>query len=82
MREKTELEILREREEKRKARVKRQNAAYNEKIDRIVFDVPKGMKEAVKEAAKKRGLSVNAFVAGLVLDVVEKDRESLPEKEL
>ena len=71
MDEKTELQILRDREEKRKARVKRQNDNYNAKIDRITFDVPKGRKQEIAAYAAGLGLSVNAFISGLVLDVID-----------
>ena len=69
--EKTELEKLRVREEKRKARVKRQNEAYNAKNDRVSFDVPKGKKDEIRAAAEKQGVSVNAFVSSVVLREAE-----------
>ena len=68
-----ELEELRKREEKRKARV--QNAAFLAKNDTISFVVPRGRKEDVKKRAAALGLSVNAYVAGLVLEDVDKNRE-------
>lgn len=80
--EKQEIEKLREREEKRKARAKRQNDAYLAKNDRISFDVPKGRKTDIQDYCKKHGrISVNAFVSGLVLDVIDgrKKLVDLPE---
>lgn len=74
---KTELEILREREEKRKARVKRQNDSYSEKIDRISFSVPKGKKDVIAEASEVKGLSVNAYCAETILKQAEKDLKAI-----
>lgn len=81
--EKQEMEKLRIREEKRKARAKRQNDAYLSKNDRISFDVPKGRKADIQAYCKSHGgISVNAFVSGLVLDVIDgrKTLSEAPEK--
>ena len=65
---------LRERERKRYERVKRQNDNFNSQIDRITFTVPKGRKADIKEHAEKLGVSVNAFIADLVLTEVDRDK--------
>lgn len=43
------------------------NKRYQEKLDRIVFYVEKGIKEKIKEQASKRGVgSVNAYIVSLI----------------
>ena len=65
---------LREREKKRYERTKRKNEEYNAQIDRVTFTVPKGRKADIKEHAEKLGVSVNAFIADLVLTEVDRDK--------
>lgn len=76
--DKKELELLREREKKRKERVKRQNDKYNESRDRISFDVPRGRKADIKALAEKSGMSVNAFLGALLLDIVDGKKKIIP----
>lgn len=49
------------------------NREYNEKnYDRIGVMVPKGERERIKEAANKKGMSVNAFIVNAIRDKMEK----------
>ena len=66
-----ELEKLRERDQKRKERVKRQNDKYNATRDRITFDVPKGRKKDIADFAEKNHTSVNSLVSSVILDIVD-----------
>ena len=66
-----ELEKLRERDQKRKERVKRQNDKYNAMRDRITFDVPKGRKRDIADYAEKNNTSVNSLVSAVILDLVD-----------
>lgn len=65
---------LREREKKRYERTKRKNEEYNAQIDRVTFTVPKGRKADIKAYADSLGVSVNAFIADLVLTEVDRDK--------
>ena len=80
--EKEEIEILLEREKKRKERVKRQNTSYLASKDRISFDVPKGKKEEIQAYCKERDTSVNTFVSACIMDIVagKKKLVDVPEK--
>ena len=44
-----------------------------EKVDRIIFRVPKGMKEQIQEHADKKGESLSAFLNRAVRETIEKD---------
>ena len=54
----------------RYARVKNTNYNANS-VDRINFTVPKGRKQEIAAYAAGLGLSVNAFISGLVLDTID-----------
>lgn len=44
-----------------------------EKVDRVVFRVPKGMKEQIQTHAEKQGESLSAFLNRAVLETIERD---------
>lgn len=46
-----------------------------EKVDTIAVRVPKGQKEEIKNHAKSRGESVNAFVLRAIDHTMEDDRK-------
>jgi len=46
-----------------------------EKVDRIIFRVPKGMKEQIQEHAEKQGESLAAFLNRAALETMERDQE-------
>lgn len=46
-----------------------------EKVDTIAVRVPKGHKEEIKNHAKSRGESVNAFVLRAIDHTIEDDRK-------
>lgn len=45
-----------------------------EKVDRIIFRVPKGMKEQVQAHAEKQGESLSAFLNRAVLETIDRDK--------
>ena len=45
-----------------------QNDYIRERYDRIIFLVPKGEKEALKETAQSLGMSMNEFIRSAVKD--------------
>ena len=45
----------------------------NEKIDKILIRVPKGMKDAIREHAAVRGESLNGFIWRAVYETIERD---------
>lgn len=45
----------------------------SEKIDRIIFRVPKGTKEIIKQHATQRGESVNAFLNRAIEETMKRD---------
>jgi len=48
----------------------------SEKVETFVVRVPKGKKEAVKAFAKSKGLSLNAFILGLINEAMnESDKK-------
>lgn len=47
----------------------------NEKVDRVMFRVPKGQKEHIQQHAAKQGESVNAFLARAVEEAMQRDNE-------
>lgn len=47
-----------------------------EKVDRILFRVPKGMKEMIQNHAVKRGESLSAFLNRAILETIDRDKES------
>ena len=54
---------------KDKANAIKYNNEYNKSAyDRINLTVKKGKKEVIQEAAKKKGVSVNTFINGLIDD--------------
>lgn len=44
-----------------------------EKVDRVVFRVPKGMKEQIQAHAEKQGESLSAFLNRAVQETIERD---------
>ena len=44
-----------------------------EKVDRIIFRVPKGMKEQIQLHAEQNGESLAAFLNRAVLETIERD---------
>lgn len=48
------------------------NKRYRAKLDRGVFYVPKGDLERIKAHAQKKGMSLNAYIVGLI----EKDMKT------
>lgn len=44
-----------------------------EKVDRVVFRVPKGMKEQIQAHSEKQGESLSAFLNRAVLEAMERD---------
>lgn len=44
-----------------------------EKVDRIIFRVPKGMKEKIQEHAEKKGESLSAFLNRAVVETIERE---------
>ena len=46
-----------------------------EKVDRVVFRVPKGMKEQIQAHAEKQGESLSAFLNRAVQETILKDLE-------
>ena len=46
-----------------------------EKVDRVIFRVPKGTKELIQEHAENRGESLSAFLNRAVQETIERDNE-------
>lgn len=46
-----------------------------EKVERVVFRVPKGEKEKLQQHAKAHGESLNAFICRAIAEAVERDTE-------
>lgn len=46
-----------------------------EKVDRVIFRVPKGTKERIQEHAEKHGESLSAFLNRAVQETIERDNE-------
>lgn len=44
-----------------------------EKVDRIIFRVPKGMKEQIQEHAEKNNESLSAFINRSILETIARD---------
>lgn len=44
-----------------------------EKVDRVIFRVPKGVKEQIQEHAEKQGESLSAFLNRAVQEAIERD---------
>ena len=44
-----------------------------EKVDRVIFRVPKGLKEQIQNHAEKQGESLSAFLNRAVLETIERD---------
>lgn len=45
-----------------------------EKVDRVIFRVPKGVKEQIQEHAEQRGESLSAFLNRAVQETIERDK--------
>ena len=46
-----------------------------DKVDRVIFRVPKGMKEQIQVHAEKQGESLSAFLNRAVLDTMARDNQ-------
>lgn len=46
-----------------------------EKVDRIIFRVPKGIKEKVQKHADKRGESLSAFLNRAIHETIDRDNQ-------
>lgn len=46
-----------------------------EKVDRVIFRVPKGVKEQIQEHAEQRGESLSAFLNRAVQETIERDKD-------
>ena len=46
-----------------------------EKVERIMFRVPKGMKEKIQDCAAKNGESVNGFLNRIVSEAIAKETD-------
>lgn len=44
-----------------------------EKVDRVIFRVPKGVKEQIQEHAEKKGESLSGFLNRAVQETIERD---------
>lgn len=67
-----EIKDMQETIERFRKNQKTKNANYNKNsVDRINFTVPKGRKQDVTAYAEKSGSSVNAFISGTILDIVD-----------
>ena len=44
-----------------------------EKVDRVIFRVPKGLKEQIQNHAEKQGETLSAFLNRAVLETIERD---------
>ena len=44
-----------------------------EKVDRVIFRVPKGVKEQIQVHAEKQGESLSAFLNRAVQETIERD---------
>ncbi len=47
-----------------------------EKVDRIIFRVPKGMKETIQKHADKKGESLSAFLNRAIGETIDRDNQS------
>ena len=47
-----------------------------EKVDRIIFRVPKGLKEQIQAHAEKQGESLSGFLNRAVYETMERDSEA------
>ena len=45
------------------------------KVDRVIFRVPKGMKEQIQVHAEKQGESLSAFLNRAALETMERDNQ-------
>ena len=56
---------------------KKANDKYlTEKVDSIMVRVPKGQKELIQEAAKKRNKSLNQFCADAIIEAVRSESDT------
>lgn len=46
-----------------------------EKVDRVIFRVPKGTKEQIQDHAEKHGESLSAFLNRAIQETIERDNE-------
>ncbi len=58
----------------KEATQKAKDKYLNEKVDSIIFRVPKGNKERIQEHAKAQGESTNAFIYRAVNETIERDQ--------
>ncbi len=59
----------------KEATQKAKDKYLSEKVDSIIFRVPKGNKERIQEHAKAQGESTNAFIYRAVNEAIERDRQ-------
>ncbi len=48
-----------------------------EKVDTFVLRVPKGKKQIIKEFAKSKGMSLNAFVVKLIDEAISEENNPI-----
>ena len=53
------------------------NQFQKEKYDRLIVNVSKGKKEIIQKFAKDKGLSLNAFVVGLIEKAMESNKDEI-----
>ena len=46
-----------------------------EKVDRVIFRVPKGVKEQIQAHAEKQGESLSAFLNRAAQETIQRDQE-------
>ena len=46
-----------------------------EKVDRVIFRVPKGVKEQIQAHAEKQGESLSAFLHRAAQETIQRDQE-------
>lgn len=46
-----------------------------DKVDRVIFRVPKGIKEQIQDHAEKQGESLSAFLNRAVRETMERDNQ-------
>ena len=56
-----------------KAKLETNKKYMQEKLDSLIFRVPKGNKERIQEHAKAQGESTNAFIYRAVNEAIERD---------
>lgn len=52
-----------------------------EKVDRIIFRVPKGTKELIQEYAEKQGESLSGFLNRIIQEAITRDNNAAQKDE-